>query len=476
MRKARSTGMIWMAMVACTGHHVSKKTLDDPERAGSALQGFGNRYSDNNVSLSDDGTHIVFVSGRDSSDQAATFKAYKSDWVAGSEPVAPIRVTNDDSVGIEKDAWLSPDGKWVVLLSSNGGRTDLFLQDYAGAKTPVQITNDAAFESSATFSPDSQLLAWVGGDPSAGTFVAQVVAIGDGTAAAVATKYTLTKPETVVRQLAWVPVASGYELAIGSLADGGNGKDTFVLRSFASVDAAPDATDRPWLAEFNPDLSVTPLLFADMALLARKLVSTDRVLIDQVGSGVAAPPLQTLIKTEPVWANYPEGTPLDRYVQPPGFQVLAMAGSKDASALFFLDRQYYICKDDSQSGYGTAIVSATSDINVPLTAMSPRVTADGVNFEIAAGPCERTRADATVGHVDDKMTELAVVRNATPSKFRMVYVTRFSNKFDASCVLKSGDTEVMALDVDGETKTVTPVSGNQAPLVSDEPSGAACVL
>ena len=61
------------------------------------------------------------------------------------------------------------------------------------------------------------------------------------------------------------------------------------------------------------------------------------------------------------------------------------------------------------------------------------------------------------------------------ARSRVAYVTQFSHRFCAGCVLKVGDQEVMALDVDGETRQVHPVSSNRAAL-GDTPQEPPCQL
>jgi hypothetical protein len=104
-------------------------------------------------------------------------------------------------------------------------------------------------------------------------------------------------------------------------------------------------------------------------------------------------------------------------------------------------------------------------------------TAPGT-WEAATEYCDRTRADQTLGAMDDRITSFRVNAAATSVKFRMVYVSRFSAARDKDCNYLLGDPEVLVLDVDSGARAIHPLSSNPAPLES-EPRGdgqAACAL
>ena len=118
----------------------------EPQRNGGELTEIGVKFTDLRPSLAADGTKVVFVSGRDSTDDTATLKAFKTDWPEDGVPTAPARLTAAD-LGDEREAVLSPDGVWVAVVAVKAGRTDIFLVDYAGENEPVQVTDNTAVES-----------------------------------------------------------------------------------------------------------------------------------------------------------------------------------------------------------------------------------------------------------------------------------------------------------------------------------------
>jgi hypothetical protein len=78
---------------------------------------------------------------------------------------APQRLTNHP--GLDYDAVLSPDGRWVVFTSERRGNPDLYAIDLQGLRAgeaPVArlLIDSDALEDQAAFSPDGRTLAFVG--------------------------------------------------------------------------------------------------------------------------------------------------------------------------------------------------------------------------------------------------------------------------------------------------------------------------
>ncbi len=467
--------LLALTMAACGGNKRPHKDLDDPERGGAALEPISFRYADNKPSVSSDGTKIVFVSGRDSGAETATSKAYKATWPAGAEPGELTRVTSDDSVGIEKSAWISADGAWVLLLSADGARTDLYLQDFAGAKAPVRITDDAELESAASFSPDGKLISWLATDRVKKTSSVRIVEIGDASAATLAKQTKLTDEAKAAAKLAfWLPATTGYRLAMATVEFGKN-PATFVQRSFADFAGAAAAADVAWFANFIPDAAVMPVVAGDSVLLSRRLLSSDNVVYGRIGTEPTEPPILTPASSEPAWVNVAADSVVDRYTIPPGTETLGLGKSADGQTNFLLERHFYRCVGQDVDSFGAAFVTGPLDVVGIRSKILPKLDSAG-NFVAAADFCE-LKLDGGPAWVDDKITEMAVPAAATADKFRIVYTSRFSKSFDEHCLLRAGDTEIMALDVTGETKTFYPVSKNPAPLKNAYRGGEAeCVL
>ena len=109
---------------------------------------------------------------------------------------------------------------------------------------------------------------------------------------------------------------------------------------------------------------------------------------------------------------------------------------------------------------------------------SPRTTTTADVFEVGKDVCDKTRADTSIGRMDDKIVDVVANANATAAKARMLYVTRFTTHFDDTCTLKAGDAEIFGLDITAAVAKIQPVSANRAPITdTDLPSGTApCVL
>jgi Tol biopolymer transport system component len=73
---------------------------------------------------------------------------------------APRRLT--DHPGLDYDAVLSPDGRWVVFTSERRGNPDLYALDVEQGGAPHLLIESAAMEDQAAFSPDGQTIAFVG--------------------------------------------------------------------------------------------------------------------------------------------------------------------------------------------------------------------------------------------------------------------------------------------------------------------------
>ncbi len=73
---------------------------------------------------------------------------------------APRRLTTDP--GLDYDAAVSPDGRWVVFTSERRGGPDLYALDLSGSQEPFLLIESDALEDQAAFSPDGASIAFVG--------------------------------------------------------------------------------------------------------------------------------------------------------------------------------------------------------------------------------------------------------------------------------------------------------------------------
>jgi Tol biopolymer transport system component len=99
---------------------------------------------------------FVFVRGR-VNDHATHFEATFA------------RLTTEP--GIEEFPSLSPDGKWVVYQSGQGGKLNFYLQSVTG-QTPINLTKDSmASDIMPAFSPDGERIAFRSSRQGGGIFV-----------------------------------------------------------------------------------------------------------------------------------------------------------------------------------------------------------------------------------------------------------------------------------------------------------------
>jgi Tol biopolymer transport system component len=73
---------------------------------------------------------------------------------------APRRLT--DHPGLDYDAALSPDGRWVVFTSERRGNPDLYVVDAERGGEPRLLIDSPAMEDQAAFAPDGRSIAFVG--------------------------------------------------------------------------------------------------------------------------------------------------------------------------------------------------------------------------------------------------------------------------------------------------------------------------
>ena len=444
------------------------------------------QFTDSNPTISDDGMRVVFVSGRDSTATRPMLKAYKSIWPEGQAPEASMRVTQSD-IGYERDARLSPDGKWVLLSVVQGNQTDLYLQSFDGASMPVRITNSSDDKSAYGFSPDSSLIAWITADSTAAASSVRLVAIGLGSAAELADQVILPTGNDKVSQLLWIPVESAdsnpYVLATGIKTASGSTMD-YKKYAFASAVSAVNANSSLWISGLNEYVSVQPTATSTQAVLA-ELVPGPNALSSQIGNGlIANPPVGAPISSAPVFASVQAGAQVNRYSYlkgaaeaAPGFEVRSLSLTKDGSFAFLVAGFYYRCAGDSRDNFGTSFVLAPTDAGKSYTIINPllNATAGGSPsqaveaYEYAAvNICgERARPDGSSSRIDDQITAAVLSRSSTATGYRVAYVTRATTQLDTTCNLVAGDTEVWLLDVTAEAKKFYPLSQNHAPAVKE---------
>jgi hypothetical protein len=468
--------LVTLAIVGCGGSSSDSSDEVDPQLAGSSIDPVDVAFADNGASLSADGQRVVFVTGRESTPDAPVLKVYKADWPAGAAPGAAARLTASD-IGNERWAAVSPDGAWVAIVAvSSTGQVDLYLQEYAG-KQLVKLTDDAAIESRVAFDPQSKVLAWLS-RAADGTTTVKLTDVGVGGGADGAAKCqdaSLCPPGSADGEgpidLAFLPSTGGsYVLATALPAAATSAKRVdWVTRSFSTIADAAGAKKTEWAKGHLIDLDVPLVAAGATALITDRLVPTggtdaSRIAIYSGAAGDAPP--STYAIADPQFAAIADGK-LTPFPTVPGYDTLATQLTADGTAAFMLMRNAYRCDVAAAATYGTFIVTTPADAAGVSGYYTPLVAGPDGGFDAITDICATTRADGSVGVIDDRLSELKVNGAASLTQFRALYVSRFSTAFAGTdCTHRNGDTEVYGLDVKDGAQKIYSVSNNLATLES----------
>jgi Tol biopolymer transport system component len=138
----RTTNKGWLTIVVCA----TVGACSDEPAPGSEDAGAATRTDSTSASQE----RIVYSSLRPGNWDVFYFAT------AGS---APRRLT--DHPGLDYDAALSPDGRWVVFTSERRGNPDLYALEIQGGTEPRLLIDSTAMEDQVAFSPDGRSIAFV---------------------------------------------------------------------------------------------------------------------------------------------------------------------------------------------------------------------------------------------------------------------------------------------------------------------------
>jgi Tol biopolymer transport system component len=138
----RTTNKGWLTIVVCA----TVGACSDEPAPGSEDAGAATRTESTSASQE----RIVYSSLRPGNWDVFYFAT------AGS---APRRLT--DHPGLDYDAALSPDGRWVVFTSERRGNPDLYALEIQGGTEPRLLIDSTAMEDQVAFSPDGRSIAFV---------------------------------------------------------------------------------------------------------------------------------------------------------------------------------------------------------------------------------------------------------------------------------------------------------------------------
>jgi Tol biopolymer transport system component len=140
----RRTAQAWLPIVVTAA--VAACSDEPAERAAGSDSGAASAVS----TAAPGGERIVYSSLRPGNWDVFYF---------ANRGAAPRRLT--DHPGLDYDAIISPDGRWVVFTSERRGNPDLYALTLEGEAEPRLLVDSAAMEDQATFAPDGRSIAFV---------------------------------------------------------------------------------------------------------------------------------------------------------------------------------------------------------------------------------------------------------------------------------------------------------------------------
>ena len=426
-------------------------------------------FIDERPSLSADGSRLVFISGRASSVGQPTMKVYKIQWSEGQQPGAASRVTTSDEFGTERDAQISPDGKLVLISALVGKDNNLFLASFDNSSEPRLITAEPEVSGkiiSFAFSPDSRLIGWIVRNLDAGTSRLVISEISEeGVPGNV---FQVKTGESFIYDFNWVRANSGYAVIVSSSRAGGGQLSYDLIRFSNSAESSMEPEIKVLVEAAIPVPNVQIHANAQRLMLARRVVPAGSRQAKQAGDFAADTPVMTEANSEPISLELAQDSAvfeINSFADLPGTDVLALGLAQDNSTAFFLQRSAWRCASDGIVRYGAALHQADPELT-SFRRIVPRMGLANGTWEVALDYCDRTRADQSLGGIDDRIVFFRVNAAATAEKYRIAYVSRFSPARDKDCNYLLGDPEVLVLDVNGEKRSILPLSTNLAPLES----------
>lgn len=441
---------------ACGGGSSRDDVKESPIRTGGQLESIPIKYYDVAPSLSADGLKVVFLSGRDTSDEGAQMRAYRADWPADTKPGKPVRVTSEDK-GFEKEVSISPDGTTIALLIASGNKHDIYTIPYAGGDL-VALTTNGGEKKRLRFSPDGALLTWIHNDGAVATAV-----VGN-----VATNTAQAVKAAAVSDVFWVPTTEvgGYKLGVRVGAETA-GQAVLQTATFTNLEEAASASFSA-LGEAFISSEQEVDASADWVVASKRVLPAGALRMERLGDYVDEKP-ENIFKSDvediPALWSTSDGSVTD-LVPPIGDGAKSFNLTNDG--LHFLSRNSFRCVDDQYIRFAWALAS-TAISDKALIRRFPRMNQEGA-WEVAEGVCAQGDDAGKAGQIDEMVTELRVATNGTLAAFRGAYVSRFSSLKDRDCRLKAGDPEVRLIEV-GATDVIYELSQNPYADLEDTSRG-----
>lgn len=480
-------------------------------RSGSQVESTSFQFVDRDPVISASGDRILYISGRESSEEQIRLKVFRIDWPLSQAPKETQRLTNTD-LGQEQEVSLSPDGNYAVIGALKNMQKDLYLQPIAPdtevLKSPIPLTQNKDYDNNGEFTHDSKYFAWVARVGTKSEIrmvsVSQVVQKPD----ALSENIRVGEAFDGQAYLTWIPTNEGapYRLVIakskvGSLFTLEEGQFTDPNNVSLKSIALPKPLDQGIILKKGIKITANK----KNLFLVQDMSGATQESIERVGD---APALENGAKEKSAvfskllafdHASFTTVTLQDGTQEPHGIETLGSAWNLEGQFGLILNRSYFRCQEDPKPAFGTGILwaelSSSSPSNSavykrktvrfsgiqgqPMTGRQPvDPDSDGLLenwiFTLKDGFCDRRLDGEMLQQIDNQINTLSLNSSATQGQFRMVYSSRFVPRVDSKCELKAGDLEVRAMEWKENQATFHSLTPNRAVLKNASPLEVPC--
>jgi hypothetical protein len=462
------TALVYISAHGCGGSKSIKETANPVQRNGDRFESLSYQYFEDVPSVASDGTKLVFVSGRDSTESTLLLRIYKLTWADGAEPGTPERLLAEDH-GQESQAVISADGLWVLVDSKD----KILLVKFDDGQVATVLAKDSSGTlESLHFSSDSKYLTFVLHTGSGKKLYGAEVGIGEE-ASVKASVVDLTpeaKPTLgAFLKSFWNPQILGDDNLFFLYQDLKSQSINTEYKSFSKLNDAKDT--EPTLgvqglnfnSERNPKFSVNRWGWVSDVGAESGMSST--ISGDFVHEGELP---KTPVESKAIFYELASQSYLE-ISDPPGYQVRDLVLNKSGDVAFSITRNRFACgPDGAQDRDWALLLQQLADPSAKAGIYVLRRPLDTQEPSIGTGFCDVTLTDGTKADIDNKLTRLTVNGSATKEKFRVFLISRYSQKKDAECILKTSDNEIVAVDFTAANATFHQVASNPAPLSDSE--------
>lgn len=388
------------------------------------------KYFDGYPLISDDGTKVIFTSGRD---ENKSLKTYRYDF-SGTKKAERATKAEDD-LGSEVDTALSHDGKWIAIIGVKDSRHRLYLQSFSDLDKRVEVeTQDDWVISYPKFSKGSTpFLAFLAG-AKGGEKRVYVVKFTESGAVV-----TADSPIKLLAQVdgescdencdkkrdekvfTWLPLGSGYGLVSQAQSLSGF---IFYKRTFTSLDniTTSKLNEEALVRIKGVDLSASK----DNLLLVSEVLDNSKVVEPYGDKGDDEK--KDIILQEEASTLALDGSGNLNSLSTGMYEVLSTSALDDNSEYFITGVERFSCS--TAEIYGSSILLYKSgDGTKERLAISKN--AEGF-WELSSDPCKKIIAtgDGVVQPIDTRIAFASFSKSITDGYYNLVYQTWYQNDFE----------------------------------------------